>query len=1034
MDVSLKEISVHHVIHGLKEAGSQTLTGHIRSAAVCLEFGEPEKIALHKDFLGSRSDKAPSSNTEIVSYTFAMREVTVQRRSATGSFPPSRIVSIRSIHSQGFASQWDFLSMHVPPVFQGDPNAALLIIKLNVVAPQLSERVDVVLDMLDRVSDGNPVPSTPREPFRIIRFLPRVMLDITVDDVAACLTPVDRNGSLTSPLILSSTQCAISMSTSFGFFPLAKSDMSEFRVPGSIPLEVSFTIRSLLGPAFVMLLPKPFSLDTSPSESVDDTEATNFGGDPLLSLSAVELTASGQALGASIGDEVAIDIPSTITDIKCVTDAISIELWQPSAISSLSALLDSTSGPVRPSPSDAKSSFLDKFPGNVTAHLAIGKFGIIITGEDINPDEDLGLSRGIAARAGFALQFCTMHDRRHHVRLPRRFTQAHDRQRLNLSEELLFDAISISGASPQQSSEFALFRCELWDAVIRTSIATEFSADQAYEAKDENEDLKPTEFIWIKQVDVSALSRRLVVAGDASVPSEQLQLSVKIPNVRVHLQLFHIYCGLLAFRTLRSLLPSRQISRQQPAKTMDISLKVSVTTFQLLLRLPQKEQACFRVNGFRLRGSGKHGMTAEWGTLFTWVPSVGEQQEEKWEELARLRSWRLAYDRTENERYSFSVQGEGARLRIPHGYVMADLILDASVFFKCIKHLIKTVPCGVFCTVPPPDAEDAKIAPTINLRLGCLSLEASDDPFESRLGLIWRAGSEAARSRLEREEAFQEKVAAIRAAEAEKAGILDGETRFGPQHTVSVDEAHERLSLVHSLSWATLHREYRDRQRRNEVNVRKEIRGEYFNLPGFDVDPLVPLARSSKTPPLFRVITSQLNLAISPPSFPLRNLPDFLHDFGKGLPLDSRFTLLIPLHLHMTMGSTCVTLRDYPLPMLNIVQDSPSESVAWMIDTDFVVAEEVGRESSVVWRECPVVLKGSNGVGCKPLTLSIPKTTMPVKTYANPIVNVVTSQLTEICWCNSYAPALQDIMSVIDTLTAPPPDPSPHLGFWDKVN
>ncbi|KAL5488078.1 FMP27 [Sanghuangporus weigelae] len=1031
IDVSLKDISVRHVIHGAVEASPQVFTGHIRSLSVSFEFGEPEKTSLHKDFLGNRPDRAADFDTEILSYSFVAKEVTVQRRRAMESVPPSRVISISSIHLHGFATQWTLLNMPAPPIFQGDPNASLLVIKLDVLAPQLSERVDVVVDILDHMRKARSSSSTPRGPLRIIRFVPRVMLDVAVDDVAACLTPVERNGTPASSLLLSSTQCVMSMSTSFGFFPFAKSTISELQEPGSIPLEFSFSICSLLGPAFVMLLPKPFSLDTPSTESVDSTRVAGLGGDPLLSLSTVELTASGQSLGILFGDqdEVVVDVASTMADVRCVTDAISLELWQPCAISSLIALLDARIDLTNQS-TQLRTSLLDSLPGSVTAHFAVGELGVIVTGKDINPDEDLGLSRGIAVRTGFALQFCSMHDRRNYVRLPKRFTQAHGRQRLSLSEELLFDAISISGASSEHPTKFALLRCEMWDAAVRTAVATEFAADHAYDAKEETEDLKSNEFIWVRHVQMNALLKHLSLTDGYDTMTEQSQLSVKIPNVRAHIQLFHIYSSLLALHSVRFLFPSRHVA--QPSRRIMVTLKVSITTLQLLLKLPLKEQICFRVNGIRMRGSGKHDMTADWSNLFAWVPSVREREEGKWEELARLCSWRLACNLSEDVQVAFSAAGEALRLCIPHGYVMADFVLDASLLLKCVKHLLKIIPSGMFRSVPPPDAEDAKIIPTINLKIGCISLEASDDPFESKLGLIWRAGVEAARSRLDREEAFQDKVATIRAAEAEM-DLHDRESRFSAQHTISIEEAHARLLLVHTLSWFALHREYRDRQRRNEVNVRKEIRGEHFNLSGFDVDPMVPLAESSKTPPLLRFITSQVDLRISPPSFPACDLPNYLHDLGKGLPLDSRFTLLIPFHLHMTMGSTCVTLRDYPLPLLNIVQDSPSKVEAWMVDTDFVIAEEVGREASVVWRECPVVREGSNGVGSKPLTLSVSKTTMPIKTYANPTVNVLTSQLTEFCWCNSYAPALQDAMRVLDTLTTPPPDPSPHLGFWDKI-
>lgn len=282
----------------------------------------------------------------------------------------------------------------------------------NVLAPQLSERMDVVSDVLEYMQQARTVSSPRRDPLRILRSVPRLSLDVAVDDVAACLTPVGMDGTPLSSLILSSTQCVITMTSYFKYFPLAKSSLPEIESQSHIPLEMEFTAQSLLGPAFVAVLPKPFALDPSARGSSGTSSSSHIGGDPLLSLGAIEVTLSGQCLGGSIDstDEVILDIGTTMMDINCITEAISFELWQPSAISSLKSLFDTTRKLSKAQPKE--SSLLKDLPSNIIAHVTVGQIRIILTGRDINPDEDLDISRGIAAKSGFALEYCSLHDRK----------------------------------------------------------------------------------------------------------------------------------------------------------------------------------------------------------------------------------------------------------------------------------------------------------------------------------------------------------------------------------------------------------------------------------------------------------------------------------------------------------------------------------------------------------------------------------------------------------------------------------------------
>lgn len=102
------------------------------------------------------------------------------------------------------------------------------------------------------------------------------------------------------------------------------------------------------------------------------------------------------------------------------------------------------------------------------------------------------------------------------------------------------------------------------------------------------------------------------------------------------------------------------------------------------------------------------------------------------------------------------------------------------------------------------------------------------------------------------------------------------------------------------------------------------------------------------------------------------------------------------------------------------------------METTMVIAEELADDDSVMYVPVKVIPEGCGHNGASPFVLEIAKTIMPVKTYAEPKFKISSKKTTEFTWGNSYQPAIQDLMKVIETLSHPPRDPSPRVGFWDK--
>jgi hypothetical protein len=140
------------------------------------------------------------------------------------------------------------------------------------------------------------------------------------------------------------------------------------------------------------------------------------------------------------------------------------------------------------------------------------------------------------------------------------------------------------------------------------------------------------------------------------------------------------------------------------------------------------------------------------------------------------------------------------------------------------------------------------------------------------------------------------------------------------------------------------------------------------------------------------------------------------------------------MHLNFSLNSSRACLRDYPIPLLDIPEHSKKDTSVWELDTDLVVAEEMGTPQSIDWIKCQVVGMHSDIHGAKPMWITVPKTIMPVKSYANPIIRVAAHDVTSFAWGVSYGAATQDLTRVLETLSSSPRDSSPHLGFWDKVS
>lgn len=193
-----------------------------------------------------------------------------------------------------------------------------------------------------------------------------------------------------------------------------------------------------------------------------------------------------------------------------------------------------------------------------------------------------------------------------------------------------------------------------------------------------------------------------------------------------------------------------------------------------------------------------------------------------------------------------------------------------------------------------------------------------------------------------------------------------------------------------------------------------------------------------KYPPLLDLTIKHTSLDFQPPEFELDQTRQFIHDVGKGQPLDKPLSTLIPFHLNWKSGETWAQLRDYPIPFVLVpaLDSDPKDTDfepkkahttktdAWSLSGNYVFADDMGDLDAT--RRISIAINDD-------YTMDIARTSTSLKFFSIVNINVLNSALTHICWCVPYQPAIQDITRVLDTFTKAPVDPSNKIGFWDKI-
>lgn len=902
----------------------------------------------------------------------------------------------------------------------------------------VTDRLDVVHQLLSSQPISSPPHVSPALP-ETLSPIPRIIVNIEVGRLSARLICVDAMGAQTPfSLVLESKGLNAHCTSTFRTKP-SIACISGHTFSDQTGLHMMLQWDFHMEPVFFNL--NTASLPRRASRRFSTHNLNSEGFDSLLSFEAVEAKGTLTAVGEFIDDgRTAFNLlctKSLFLDLHCYTEGIILEWWHPQSVAAVIAviplLLVKESTPV---PSDQPL----MLPLGCAVSLSVARLVLFVTGRNFNPNAERDVTCGVAFSTGIATRYCSMRPEQvqsvEHAR-----ARAQNRHKLYLPADYLAEALVSARACATSSESTAYGKLVLWNTSLRSAAADTYSMDDPYIFEKDDPAFMGKRFVFIHRTEVDVTSRGTRLQSSGTLQCSTHAISATVDEARFFFDLSHVTASLLALQVVRNTMPSRPAKMSGSSRVPSLSFRGMVKALQIQWNLPG-QQPVTRINYLEATVSPGNA-ECYFDSFVFWVPMPAkphrwrEIEEGRWEELGRLHRCTISYGGKPDD--AILIEGDSIRFAVPSGYVLADLLLAITLAIKASRHIHRMVATGTYFPFPLPEVEGPKVVPNILVSIRAICLEAADDPFESQLGLLWRTGLDAAKERIQREDAFDAKVAAILTAEGIDASpshntAFSSDYQFDAGHSISVHEARERLHMVHSLDWLLRHKQRKQKRAVKEDDFHRDFRGPNLLKRPTSVPNLVNTTGNQRIPPLFRAVIYGFKLQLSQPSFPLEQLPDFLHVQGQGVPRDTFYTLLVPMHLDVALTSLRVTLRDYPLPLLHIPFHSKGKDLPVLrFISDLVISEDMGPSQSVEWIPCTISGTQGGFVPSGPLIIEIPKTIMPVKTYANPTVKIMTDGVTAFGWGVSYSATTQDLVRVLESLTSETRDPSPSIGFWDKA-
>lgn len=361
-----------------------------------------------------------------------------------------------------------------------------------------------------------------------------------------------------------------------------------------------------------------------------------------------------------------------------------------------------------------------------------------------------------------------------------------------------------------------------------------------------------------------------------------------------------------------------------------------------------------------------------------------------------------------------SLDADSFRIVQPHGFVVHHLFDNLSVMAKIVKYLVHSLKSNSPAkrTVEPSESKALDV-PKIKVMAKKLSFNMEDDPFESELSMIYQLGIIEQRKRLE------------------QLAMLESKQNLDSEDEDEYEEDRKLQALYYAFSkqWIRKVTVYKLKLNEEISKHKKFIFGNEAVLNRSENEGIVAYSNQA---PLLSVILSDLNLDIQSTKFSLKELPQFVHDLGQGVPLDTRYSLQIPTYVDLKVTELRMHMRDYPLPLFHLPRDTENKTL-WLRG-HLVISENLVRQKENLRRLHVALAPGmENYENDKYYALTLEKSLSIVKLYTDLKVTFGSTLPGRFVWGQSYQFGIQQMMLNFDQFSKPPVDSSRKLGFWDKL-
>lgn len=439
-----------------------------------------------------------------------------------------------------------------------------------------------------------------------------------------------------------------------------------------------------------------------------------------------------------------------------------------------------------------------------------------------------------------------------------------------------------------------------------------------------------------------------------------------------------------------------EANKSQTAKANDwlkqIMVEVRIKKTDLVFTFHENYK--LKIDGFQTNlGYSNSGIKLH--NKFMRVLTLSPTLQNHWTRLLCVDDIRIITDSSKSE--VIVINTDFVKFIHPHKHVTYKLFDNMSVTIKIIKHLIKIVSDKTQNTLVVHPSESMNYASNVRFKAKQLMFYMEDDPFESELNMIYQLGKTEQLKRLHYLKVYE---------------------LYDSQDSQNLTQLQTSLAS----SWIRKVKAYKQQLNDELVKNKKFVFGHEAKLESRFQGDVQPCGVFS---PLLSIIMENVDLNLSPPKF--KELNQYLYDMGQGVPKDTKYSFGFASYIELQLGELRMHLRDYPIPIIDIPSD---DGKAARISGHLVLAEALVMGTQHLRRlKCQLVPVNPQPYDC----LEIEKTLGSIKLYHNINIDFMSALPCRFVWGHSYQFGIQQVMLNLDQFSKPPLDPSPKLGFWDKL-